>query len=212
MGIGVAGEITRMRDFAIEATRPIFAIMETNHFAKEFKMKWLPAMTAASIFGISLVPATVFTSPAIQSAPLDLARESLEGPLRDYVVVMETSKSVRDTVSILKKEFEQRNFIVKGVINHQKIAKSQGLEIPPNTALLVGLPSFEAPIIKANPVGSLFVPLTVAVWKANEKTFVAYWNPKTDFGRNLGTKNNKDADNAINRMTSNLDEIVRSAR
>ncbi|WP_413402034.1 MULTISPECIES: DUF302 domain-containing protein [unclassified Synechococcus] len=49
------------------------------------------------------------------------------------------------------------------MIDHQSIAKSQGLEIPENTALLVGLPSFEAPIIKANPVGSLFVPLTVAV-------------------------------------------------
>jgi len=54
--------------------------------------------------------------------------------------------------------------LAEGVIDHQSIAKSQGLDIPANTALLVGLRSFEAPMIKDNPAGSQFVPLTVAAW------------------------------------------------
>ena len=173
-------------------------------------MKLLPTFAAASVFGALLLPVAVFTSPSSQSAPLDLAQESLKGPLKDYVVVNKTPNSVSNTISALKREFENRNFIVKGVIDHQKIAKSQGLTIPPNTALLVGQPSFEAPIIKANPVGSLFVPLTIVVWRSGETTYIAYWNPKTDFGNNLGTNADKDATNAINTMTNTLVEIVRS--
>ena len=96
------------------------------------------------------------------------------------------------------------------MIDHQSIAKSQGLEIPENTALLVGLPSFEAPIIKANPVGSLFVPLTFAVWRENQITYIAYWNPSTDFKDNLGSLS-KDADEVIRAMTMDLQKIVQNA-
>ncbi|WP_197459949.1 DUF302 domain-containing protein [Synechococcus sp. MIT S9508] len=69
----------------------------------------------------------------------------------------------------------------EGVTDHQSITKSQGLDIPANTALLVGLPSFEAPIIKGDPAGSQFVPLTVAAWRDDQITCIAYWNPYTDF-------------------------------
>jgi len=52
--------------------------------------------------------------------------------------------------------------LAEGVIDHQSIRKSKGLDIPANTALLVGLPSFEAPTIKDKSAGSQFIPLTVA--------------------------------------------------
>ena len=49
----------------------------------------------------------------------------------------------------------------EGVIDHQSIAKSQGLDVPANTALLIGLRSFEAPMIRDNPAGSQFVPYSL---------------------------------------------------
>ena len=84
--------------------------------------------------------------------------------MKNYVLTVDSLKSVDDVIDLLQKEFLKRGFIIKGIINHQDIAKSQAIEIPPNEALLAGLTSFEAPVIKANPLGGLFVPLTLSVW------------------------------------------------
>ena len=147
-------------------------------------------------------------SPSVtQAAPLNSALISLEGPLKNYVVINKTYKRVEDVVDALKKEFEANNFIIKGIIDHQDIARSQGLEVSPNIALLVGLPSFEDPIIQSNPAASLFVPLTIAVWRNDSITYIAYWDPNSDFRTNLGPLS-KEASEVVNTMTIVLSKIV----
>ena len=150
-------------------------------------------------------------SPSVtQAAPLNSAQASLNGPLKNYVIVSKTYKQVEDVVDTLKKEFKANNFIIKGVIDHQDIARSQGLEVPPNTALLVGLPSFEAPIIESNPAASLFVPLTLAIWREDSITYIAYWDPNSDFKTNLGPLS-KEAGEVVDTMTTMLKQIVQNA-
>ena len=172
-------------------------------------MNFFASMAAASVVGFLFLPATFNIYPA-EATTLSPALSSLNGPLKNYVITSKTSKKVVEVVEALRRNFQDNNFIVKGVIDHQSIAKSQGLEIPSNTALLVGLPSFEAPIIKANPIGSLFVPLTVAVWREDQTTYIAYWNPSTDFTDNLGSLS-KEADEAIKSMTISLKKIVQNS-
>jgi len=167
-------------------------------------------MATISVAGFLLLPISTLNLYSAKAAPLSPALSSLNGPLRKYVISSKTSKSVEEVVEILKRNFQKNNFMVKAVINHQSIAKSQSLQIPANTALLVGLPSFEAPIIKSNPIGSLFVPLTIAVWRESEFTYIAYWNPSTDFADNLGSLS-KEADEAIESMTINLKNIIQNA-
>ena len=179
-------------------------------YVKQSPMNVFAAMATATVTGFLFLPAATSNLYPAEAAPLSPALSSLDGPLKNYVVSRKTPKSVEEVVGALKRDFKKNNFIVKGVIDHQSIAKSQGLEIPENTALLVGLPSFEAPIIKANPVGSLFVPLTVAVWRENKITYIAYWNPSTDFKNNLGSLS-KDADEVIRAMTMDLQKIVQNA-
>lgn len=147
---------------------------------------------------------------ATQAAPLNSAQASLKGPLKNYVVVNKTYKRVEDVVDTLKAEFQANNFIIKSVIDHQDIARSQGLEVPPNTALLVGLPSFEAPIVKSNPAASLFVPLTFAIWREDSITYIVYWDPNSDFKTNLGPLS-KEAGAVVNTMSSTLKRIVQNA-
>ena len=170
----------------------------------------LASIATLSFAGFLFLPCTTLNQHSAKAAPLSPALTSLDGPLRNYVISNKSSKSVEEVVKILKRDFQENNFMVKGVINHQSIAKSQGLEIPANIALLVGLPSFEAPVIKANPIGSLFVPLTIAVWRESEITYIAYWNPSTDFADNLGSLS-KEADEAIQSMTVDLKKIIQNA-
>ena len=177
---------------------------------KQSPMNVLAAMATAAVTGFLFLPVATSNLYPAEAASLSPALSSLDGPLKNYVVSRKTPKSVEEVVGALKRDFKKNNFIVKGVIDHQSIAKSQGLGIPENTALLVGLPSFEAPIIKANPVGSLFVPLTVAVWRENQITYIAYWNPSTDFKDNLRSLS-KDADEVIRAMTMDLQKIVQHA-
>ena len=167
-------------------------------------------MATASLAGFLFLPNTTLNLYSAKSAPLSPALSSLNGPLRNYVISSKTSKSVEEVVEILKRGFQKNNFMIKGIINHQSIANSQGLQIPANIALLVGLPSFEAPIIKANPIGSLFVPLTIAVWRESETTYIAYWNPSTDFADNLGSLS-KEANEVIESMTIDLKKIIQNA-
>ena len=98
----------------------------------------------------------------------------------------------------------------EGVIDHQSIAKSKGLDVPANTALLIGLRSFEAPMIKDNPAGSQFVPLTVAVSGYDQITCIAYWNPYTDFKNNLGSLS-KGGSKFIQFMVVDLIKIIQGA-
>ena len=156
------------------------------------------------------MPLIGLSPSATQAAPLNSAQASLNGPLKNYVIVSKTYKQVEDVVDTLKKEFKANNFIIKGVIDHQDIARSQGLEVPPNTALLVGLPSFEAPIIKSNPAASLFVPLTLAIWREDSITYIAYWDPNSDFKTNLGPLS-KEAGEVVDTMTTMLKQIVQNA-
>ena len=173
-------------------------------------MNLISAIATVSAIGALYLPVSGLSPSASQAAPLSPSQASLEGPLKNYVVTNKTYKSVEDVVGVLKREFESNNFMVKAIIDHQVIAKSQGLEVPPNTALLVGLPSFEAPIVKANPAASLFVPLTVAVWREGSITYIAYWNPNTDFNNNLGPLP-KDVSVVVNAMKGTLSQIVKNA-
>ncbi len=150
---------------------------------------------------------TVAIQTKAESIKPSPAQVTLSGPLKGYVVINKTSQSVEDVVTSLKKELAINNFLVKAIIDHQAIAKTQGLEVPPNTALLVGLPSFEAPIIKSNSAASLFVPLTVAVWRENAMTYIVYWNPNTDLKTNLGPFG-KDANNVVDSMTVTLKKMI----
>ncbi len=170
------------------------------------------AISTASAIGTLFLPVVSLSSTATQAAQIKIspAQASLKGPLKDYVVTNKTEKSVKSVVTSLKKEFEKNNFLIKAIIDHQSIARTQGLKVPPNTALLVGLPSFEAPVIKSNPAASLFVPLTVAVWRENSITYIAYWNPNTDFKTNLGPLS-KDANAVVNEMTVTLKKLVKKA-
>lgn len=130
--------------------------------------------------------------------------------LYQYLSISKSTKSVQQTVASLMKIFLNNRFIIKAQIDHQKIARSQGFTIPSNMSLLVGLPSYEAPVIESNPLGSLFVPLTVVVWDQSGVTNVAYWNPQKNIGSLLDITSG-DAKNAIDKMTYFLDTIVQKA-
>ena len=172
--------------------------------ARTFSFRAVLLGSAAISIGTLIAPL------ATAGAPL-LAEDSPKGPLKGYVTTYSSSKPVEELVGHLRNNFLGNKFLIKGIIDHQEIALSQGIKIPKNTALLVGLPSFEAPIIKANPLGSLFIPLVIAVWRDNEKTNVSYWNPSTDFGDNLEIKDNNEAMRAIDKMQKSLKKIVTSA-
>ena len=93
-------------------------------FEQLFKMKLLFPFATASALSASLVVGSLLSPAPIQSGPLSLANKSLEGPLKDYVVTVDSLKSVDDVIDLLQQEFLKRGFIVKGIINHQDIAKS----------------------------------------------------------------------------------------
>lgn len=94
------------------------------------------------------------------------------------VATVKSAHSVKVTVSKLQALLAKGEFYIKTLINHQKIELSAGVKVPPIQSILFGKPSFEAPLIAANPMAGLFVPLMLTVFQDKSgDVYVTYWEP-----------------------------------
>lgn len=64
-------------------------------------MKLLFPFATATALSESLVVGSLFSPLPIQSGPLSLAKKSLEGPLKNYVLKVDSLKSVDDVIDLL---------------------------------------------------------------------------------------------------------------
>ncbi|MDF1796049.1 MAG: DUF302 domain-containing protein [Coxiellaceae bacterium] len=119
--------------------------------------------------------------------------------------------NVKQTVQRLVVILRRDNFIVRGLINHQSIAKSLGHDVKPNIEILAGRPDFDYPLINANPMSALFLPLAFVVWEGEGNvTYVSYWDPKNNITPLLDLKN-ADAIKVVDKMSARLVKLIASA-
>lgn len=141
-------------------------------------------------------------------AALLLFKISSAVPLITGVTTQPSTKSVSDTATRLVTLLREDKFIVRGIIDHQKIAQSLGHSIPPNQEILAGHPDFDYTMISNNPQAALFVPLTLVVWQnGDHKVYVSYWDPKADILPMLDMRKSEAID-AARAMSARLAKIV----
>ena len=110
--------------------------------------------------------------PAPRNAPH--AQESVS----DAIVVTKTSPwSMADTVARLSAVVSARGLKVFAVIDHGDEARQVGLDLRDTKLFIVGNPRDTTPLIDAQPLAALDLPLRVVVWEDGYQTKVSYPSP-----------------------------------
>ncbi len=108
------------------------------------------------------------TSPAGGDAPAG----EIEG-----VVTKLSPRSVADTVSRLSALAAAKGMKLFVVIDHSGEAKESGLELRDTKLVVFGSPQAGTPVMAAEPLAALDLPLKVLVWADGEQTKVSYTAP-----------------------------------
>ena len=114
--------------------------------------------------------------PSQRSGDANGSNQPAEG--NDEVVVTKSSPwSMADTVARLSAVVAARGMKVFAVIDHSDEARRVGLALRDTKLFIVGRPSASTPVIAAEPLAALDLPLRVVVWEDGHQTKVSYPSP-----------------------------------
>jgi uncharacterized protein (DUF302 family) len=85
--------------------------------------------------------------------------------------------SVAETVARLTAIVEARGLKLFAVIDHSGEAKAAGLELRETKVVIFGSPQAGTPVMEAEPLAALDLPLKVLVWADGDRTTMSYAGP-----------------------------------
>ena len=84
-----------------------------------------------------------------------------------------------DTVARLSSVLAAKGMKLFTVIDHSGEAKNAGLELRDTKLVIFGSPQAGTPVMAANPLAALDLPLKVLVWADGDQTNLSYTAPST---------------------------------
>jgi uncharacterized protein (DUF302 family) len=103
------------------------------------------------------------------------------------VITKLSPRSVSDTVSRLVEMIDAKAIKLFVVIDQRAEARQVGLDLRETTLVIFGSPVQGTPVMDAEPLSALDLPLKVLVWDDDGQTKVTYSSPET-----LGVRYNLD--------------------
>ncbi len=85
--------------------------------------------------------------------------------------------SVTETVARLTAVVEARGLKLFAVIDHSGEAEAAGLELRETKVVIFGSPQAGTPVMEAEPLAALDLPLKVLVWADGDRTTMSYAGP-----------------------------------
>lgn len=124
------------------------------------------------------------------------------------LVMVESKRSVKETVDRLVQEIEKRGIKVAARIDHAAAAKAAGMDLPPTEVLLFGNPKLGTPLMQANPSIAIDLPMSILTWQDKSgKVWIGY-TPPDDLKSRHGVVGR---DKVFDTMRVALDGIVKGA-
>jgi uncharacterized protein (DUF302 family) len=103
-----------------------------------------------------------------------MSAESATPPGDTGIQTIESGHSFTDTVNRLTAAFQSHGIKIFSTIDQQAEAKAAGLTMQPVTLILFGNPKAGTPLMVAQPVSALDLPLKVIVWASEAGVFVSF--------------------------------------
>ncbi len=100
-------------------------------------------------------------------------------PLQDElgIVTKPSPRSVSETVARFLEIASAKNVKVFAVIDQREEAQSVGMELRETTLIIFGNPRAGTPVMAAEPLAALDLPLKVLIWADGGATKVSYLSP-----------------------------------
>lgn len=96
----------------------------------------------------------------------------------DQVNTLTSKYSVKETLDRLSAILTKKGIRVMARVNHAAGAKAAGLKLAPTELLVFGNPKLGTPLMQANRMIGLDLPMKVLAWKGDDgKVMVAYTKP-----------------------------------
>jgi len=123
------------------------------------------AGTANIATGAALADATLAGAPTADTANTANKTNATKSPVSDGMHHVKSRHNIADTVERAKRMLEHQRFRVFGVIDHADNARKAGLELPPTQLLVFGNPEGGTPLMRANRLIGIDLPLKLLVWE-----------------------------------------------
>lgn len=94
------------------------------------------------------------------------------------LTIYRSSKSVDETVQRLVDVIKQKKLVYFETVNHDKVAKEYGVEIPPTRMILFEDPNLMIELVSCRQTTALDLPMKVLVWEENEDVYIGFFDPK----------------------------------
>jgi len=118
------------------------------------------APTANTAAGMAVAGA-----PTANTADTANKTNATKSPVSDGMHHVKSRHNIADTVERAKRMLEHQGFRVFGVIDHADNARTVGLELPPTKLLVFGNPEGGTPLMRANRLIAIDLPLKLLVWE-----------------------------------------------
>jgi uncharacterized protein (DUF302 family) len=113
----------------------------------------------------------------IVSAALLLALTA-SSAMAETLMTQESQFSVKETLDRLTTALDAKGIKVVARVDHAAGAKAVGMELPPTEVLMFGNPKLGTPLMQANPMIGLDLPMKVVAWQDKAgKVHVSYTKP-----------------------------------
>lgn len=96
------------------------------------------------------------------------------------LVIQESKLTVKETIDALAKALESQGVKIAARVDHAAGARSVNQELAPMEVLMFGNPQIGTPLMRANPLIGIELPMKVLAWQDKSgKVLVAYTRPDT---------------------------------
>lgn len=112
------------------------------------------------------------TLPVQANDHRDKGQEAGDGPR--WAVIKDSPHSVAETVTRFTQAVEAAGAKVFAVIDHAAGAESIGADLPPTTLVIFGNPKLGTPLMTANRLAAIDLPMKLLVWEEAGQVRLAY--------------------------------------
>lgn len=110
----------------------------------------------------------IFTTRAVRVFAVGLAGASCIGIAHAQLVTLDSPHPYADTVQRLERTIEARGLTLFAKIDHADAARKAGLTLRPTVVLVFGNPKGGTPLMQAQPLLAIDLPLKALVWQGDD--------------------------------------------
>ncbi|MEQ9467231.1 MAG: DUF302 domain-containing protein [Ekhidna sp.] len=94
------------------------------------------------------------------------------------LTIYRSPKSVDETVDRIIEIIKEKKLVYFETVNHDKVAREYGVEIPPTRMILFEDPNLMIELVSCRQTTALDLPMKILVWEENEDVYIGFFDPK----------------------------------